>query len=188
MQPTQILYIHGYGAPENSTTGSEIQRKLGDKAKVFMPGFSNEVEKFGNTLANIQKAQDFVTDNKIDLVIASSMGGFTALQLTGVRKILINPCMVPSDIFRMGILPDISEAEIEKYVEIENRSVSQEEKKLTYSLFATNDELFSYKSRFENLYNPAKSFSMIGKHVISPKNIREDLLPLIEKLTSSSPI
>lgn len=182
MQPIQILYIHGYGSGENSITGCEIQRKLGEKAKVFMPGFSNEVENFENTLANIQKAQDFVNDNKIDLVIASSMGGFTALQVTDVRKILINPCMVPSDIFRLEILPDISEAEIEKYVEMENRSISLEEKKMTYSLFATNDELFSYKDRFDQLYDASKSFSMPGKHVISPKNIRENLIPLINQL------
>lgn len=182
MQPIKILYIHGYGSGENSITGSEIQRKLGDKAKVFMPGFSNEVEKFHNMLANIQKAQDFVSENKIDLVIASSMGGFTALQVKGVRKILINPCMVPSDIFRMEILPDISNAEIEKYLEMENQTISLEEINMTYSLFATHDELFSYKQRFDQLYDASKSFSMPGKHVISPKNIRENLLPLINQL------
>ena len=124
----------------------------------------------------------FALENKIDLVIASSMGGFTALQVKGVRKILINPCMVPSDIFRMEILPDISNAEIEKYLEMENQTISLEEINMTYSLFATHDELFSYKQRFDQLYDASKSFSMPGKHVISPKNIRENLLPLINQL------
>lgn len=182
MHSLKILYIHGYGATENSTTGSEIQRKLGDKAYVFMPGFSNDLVLFENMEQNIQKASDFVKENDIDLVIASSMGGFTAMQVAGVRKILINPAMVPSDIFDMGILEDINEAEVEKYRQLENRKISAEEKKLTYALFATDDELFSYKERFEGLYDPAKSFSMPGKHVISPKNIRENLLPLINSL------
>lgn len=174
-----ILYIHGYGSGANSITGNEIQRKLGDKATVYMPGFSNELHLFENMEQNIQQAQQFVDEGNIDLVIGSSMGGFTAMQVQGVRKILINPAMVPSDIFGMGILERISEADMEKYREMENRIVSAEEQELTYALFATHDELFSYKERFETLYDPRKSFSMPGKHVISPKNIRENLLPLI---------
>lgn len=184
MHSLKILYIHGYGATENSTTGSEIQRKLGEKAHVFMPGFSNDLVLFENMEQNIQKASDFVRENDIDLVIASSMGGFTAMQVAGVKKILINPAMVPSDIFDMGILEDINEAEVEKYRQLENRTVTEEEKELTYALFGTNDELFSYKKRFESLYDSSKSFSMLGKHIISPKNIRENLLPLIEKITN----
>lgn len=181
--PLHILYIHGYGSGENSITGSEIQRKLGDKAKVFLPGFSNELSLFENMEKNILKAQDIVDNENIDLVIGSSMGGFTAMQITGVPKILINPCMVPSDIFRLGILDEeISDEEIAKYEAVEGRAVSDKEKELTYSLFATNDELFSYKERFETLYEPAKSHSMPGKHVISPRNIREYLLPLIESI------
>lgn len=178
----RILYIHGYGSGENGITANEIQRKLGLRAIVFSPGFSNELSNFDNMLLNIQKANEAVKSKNIDLVIASSMGGFTAMQVSGARKILINPCMVPSDIFQLNILPDTSEQEIERYMEMEKRSVSSEEKELTYSLFATNDELFSYKERFETLYDPAKSFSMEGKHVISPKNIREDLIPLIESI------
>lgn len=182
-----ILFIHGYGSGANNLTGSEIQRKLGNKAHVFMPGFSNELEKFENMEQNIRKATDFVREHKIDLVIGSSMGGFTAMQVPGVNKILVNPAMVPSDIFNLGMLEDISETEIHKYRQLENRAVSKEEAALTYALFATDDELFSYKERFERLYDPQKSFQMRGKHVISPKNIREDLLPLIERITSYLP-
>ena len=183
-----ILFIHGYGSGAKNLTGSEIQRKLGNKAHVFMPGFSNELEKFENMEQNIRKATDFVREHKIDLVIGSSMGGFTAMQVPEVNKILVNPAMVPSDIFNLGMLEDISETEIHKYRQLENRVVSKEEAALTYALFATDDELFSYKERFERLYNPQKSFQMRGKHVISPKNIREDLLPLIERITSYLPL
>ena len=153
-----------------------------------MPGFSNELEKFENMEQNIRKATDFVREHKIDLVIGSSMGGFTAMQVPEVNKILVNPAMVPSDIFNLGMLEDISETEIHKYRQLENRVVSKEEAALTYALFATDDELFSYKERFERLYDPQKSFQMRGKHVISPKNIREDLLPLIERITSYLPL
>lgn len=178
----KILYIHGYGSGANSITGNEIQRKLGDKAVVFMPGFSNDLFLFENMVQNIHKARNFVVENNIDLVIGASMGGFTAMQVPGVRKVLMNPAMVPSDIFRQGILETISEADLEKYRQLENREVSAEEKALTYSLFATDDELFSYKERFEKLYDPAKSFSMVGKHVVSPRNIREALLPLLSDI------
>lgn len=178
----RILYIHGYGAKANSITGNEIQRKLGDKAIVFMPDFSNDLFLFENMVQNIQKAKNLVLENNIDLVIGASMGGFTAMQVPGVKKVLMNPAMVPSDIFRQEILEKINEVDFEKYRQLENREISAEEKALTYALFATDDELFSYKERFEKLYDPAKSFSMVGKHMISPRNIREALLPLLSKI------
>ncbi|NLO70464.1 MAG: hypothetical protein GX102_05890 [Porphyromonadaceae bacterium] len=178
----KILYIHGYGSGANSITGSEIQRKLGDNATVFLPGFSNDLFLFENMKQNIRSAVNFIKEHNVDLVIGSSMGGFTAMQIPEVQKILIKPAMVPSEIFGHGILDEITEEDLEKYRQLENREVSPDEKKLTYALFSTDDELFSYKERFEKLYDSAKSFSMTGKHVISPRSIRENLLPLISIL------
>lgn len=157
MKSIKILFIHGYGSMENSIASQEIQRKIGARAQVIAPQFSNDFSIFENLLYNIQLANDVVRDKSIDLLIGSSMGGFTAMQTDNIiPKILINPCMLPTEIIETGIFGEMDLIVKEKFREMEMREVSVREKELSYSLFATNDELFSYKERFEKLYDPAK--------------------------------
>lgn len=182
MQTPKILYIHGYGSGENGSTATELQRALDEKAEVIAPGFSNDLGKFENMLQNIKQATELVKTHYINLIVSSSMGAFTALNVPNCAKILINPCMLPSEQLPKRIIPDISENELAKYRELENRKITDNEKMQTFALFATNDELFSYKALFENLYFSKNSFTMEDNHKISVENIRQMLAPMVERV------
>jgi|SRR5690554_3136591 len=178
---TNILYIHGFGSDENSKTSRVLRKSLPDGYAVFTHSFSNNYRLFKTMSSNISTAMGLIEAKEIDLVVASSMGGFIAMECRGVKKILINPCMKPSEHLRQRMAPDISEKELNEYRLLEYvMKPNPEDIKHTYGLFSTRDELFSYKDYFDSIYSPDNSFYMEDGHRISTKNIKEVLVPLIE--------
>lgn len=181
----KILYIHGYGSIGNSRTALEIGKNMIGKAEVFSPAFSNDLEFSENAKKNIEKAKEFILKNDIKLVVASSMGAFTATFISSIPTILINPCLKPSEQLDQRIALNISSEEKEKYREMENRIITEEYKTMVYGVFANNDELFSYKSLFEEIYDKEKIFTIEDGHRISTDNIREVVVPLIEQIINT---
>ncbi len=178
-----ILYIHGYGSDAKSTTGQKIRKNLPKNFKVITHSFSNNYEQFEAMSDNIQKARELIEANKIDLVVASSMGAFIAMSCTDIPKILINPCMLPSEQLKLRIAPTITDEELNKYRDYETSLIANDsESLLTYGLFSTHDELFSYKTLFESRYSADKVYIMNDEHRISATSIQNELIPLIRKI------
>lgn len=187
MEKIKILYIHGLNSNGNSRTATTLRQLLGDIAIVFSPIFSSNVESFNVMKQNIRQAWSFVNANEINLIIGSSMGGFIASNLMSMPKILINPCLRPSEQFYKRT--SITQEETDKYAEFENAMIIDREDRLaTYGLFSTNDELFSYKNLFEKIYLPEHSYSMDDGHRISTDNIKNHLLPLIDTCMKNTAI
>lgn len=180
---TNILYIHGFGSDENSNTSQVLRKSLSNNYKVLTHSFSNNYELFESMSSNIAKAKELIETMEIDLVVASSMGGFIAKECPDVKKILINPCMKPSEHLRFRIAPNISEEQLNEY-RLQEYLFKPTPYcfKHTYGLFSTKDELFSYKDYFDTIYNPDNSFSIDGEHRISTINIEDVLVPLIHKV------
>jgi predicted esterase YcpF (UPF0227 family) len=181
MRQLKILYIHGYGGNGNSRTATELQKNMGEQAIVYSPMFSTDISVFCNMLENIKKANLFVKENNVDIVIGSSMGGFIASFVSGMPKILINPCLLPSEQLPVRIFPEIEAPELQKYKDLESlRIIDREEQSLSYGLFSTNDELFSYRELFASLYSKEHIYTMNDGHRISPDNVKSALVPLIK--------
>ena len=106
---TNILYIQGFGSDANSLTSQTIRKELSTDFQVITHSFSNDYGKFQAMIGNIEQAKELLKSKNIDLVIASSMGGLVGMGCTGITKILINPCMKPSEQLRLRIVPDISD-------------------------------------------------------------------------------
>jgi|LSQX01.3.fsa_nt_gb predicted esterase YcpF (UPF0227 family) len=177
----KILYVHGLNSNGGSRTATELKRLLKVGAIVYSPDFSNELESFSEMKKNIDKAWEFIKSERIDLVIGSSMGGFVASKICGVTKILINPCLRPSE--QLPRTKNISDAELKKYAEFEREReilLDMEDRLITYGLFSSNDELFSYKDLFDKLFLAAHSYTINDAHRISTTNIKNELLKLIE--------
>lgn len=178
-----ILYIHGYGGSENSSTAKELKNQLGDEYNVIAHSFSNDLGDFNNLLKNIETAKKIIKDKHIDIVVASSMGAFTAMNLTDIYKILINPCMRPSDRLPLTLLGIYDEQEIKKYANLEKTlQIDEEDKKRTFALFADNDELFSFRKLFSEKYKNENAFRMDGGHKIQAQNVKGKVIPLIKKI------
>ena len=58
----------------------------------------------------------------------------------------------------------------------------QEQVKNTWAIFADHDELLSHHDDFCRIFDPAHALRMEGEHRLSEENLRQDVLPLIEKI------
>lgn len=178
-----LLYIHGFGSDANSSTAKEISKGLGNNYNVITYSFNNDYASIETMIDNISMARKLIEDNKVDLVVGTSMGAFIAMNCHDIAKILTNPCMLPSEQLKMRAVPEITESEVEKYRVMEaSLKISPFDKDNTYGLFATNDELFSYKNLFKEKYNTQNYFDMNDAHRISNYNIHNKLVPLIKEI------
>lgn len=166
-----ILYIHGLNSSGNSRTGKLLEEYLGQGYKVFHPTFPQDSD------AALAQAKNEIHKNNIDIVVASSLGGFIALKLRNVMKIVINPCMVPSvELPKLGV----DDVTVGRYAQLEKSlfsGIDAEEREITFGVFASYDELFSYKSVFTKYYN--NIYTMNDGHRISPMNIKNIIVPLV---------
>lgn len=80
----KILYIHGLSSSGNSGTAERLRRLLPDDI-IFSPDLPVE------PLEALEMLKQLVTEEGIELMIGTSMGGMFAQKLRGIRKILVNP-------------------------------------------------------------------------------------------------
>ena len=192
---TKILFIHGLASSGLYKTADTL-RILLKPCSVISPDVPIEPRE---ALAMLQGIAD---NERPDLVVGLSLGGFWAQQLRGVRKILINPEFHPSAFLRaksgeMKYLSPrrdgaqsffITEEICRGYEELEINEfdgVDEAEIRRTYALFADNDELVHCSGIFEEHY-PGRGVSYPGGHLPTFPQIKAHLLPLAQTLLSIS--
>lgn len=154
----KILYVHGYnGSPEGHSC---------NLLRSFLPeGWTIEgIDYDQNDCAvAIKQIRNYISEHGINLVIGSSLGGFITLQLGGVSRMIINPCLKPSlELPKLGA----SEALANTYKPYEDIYLDLEERMLVTAFFADNDELFGEKYLHE-FERPGRNIFRIhsGHHI-----------------------
>ena len=123
--------------------------------------------------------KSILNSNHIDIIIGTSLGGFLALQCHNYFRIAINPTLHPSqDIIKLGVDENIAST----YRKYENEICDEEDCELTYALFGTNDKLISYYDEFCNKYLKDHILFTDDEHRLSVKSIKNNLIPLINKI------
>lgn len=138
-----IVYIYGWNSSPNSDTGKVLQA-LFPKHNVISPEYDQH-----NPIEAIEYFNNFIPENKINALVASSFGAFIALNIRHVIfRFLINPCIKPS--IELPKLEEVSLDFISQCQKIENLEiiVDDEDMRFTTAFFATEDELFSYKTTY----------------------------------------
>ena len=156
-----VLYIHGANSNVNSSTAKFLQTALGSNIKIYHPSFSPNYDQ------SIALANRIIETEHISVIIASSLGAFTAISVKqNVIKILINPCINPQI-----ELPkvNISQAIVDSYTTMESilNNVSLKERENVYAVFSRNDELFSYKNVFMEYYLKSHILEIQGNHKLT---------------------
>jgi len=184
----KILYIHGFGSTGNSQTVQGLQKVLGDEVTILAPHFSSDLSTFAQIEQNIAEAKKYLYDFRPNIVIGSSFGGFIATFLNGYPRILINPCLLPSD--RLYILsPNMSKEDKERLKVLENsHDIDGEICYEMYGLFGIYDELFCYLNVFKNSYSPNRAYTMPCGHRIDVENIKNHLVPIIWEVKKNTEI
>lgn len=189
-----ILYIHGLSSSGNSSTATRL-RELLPHDTIVSPDLPINPQEALDMLLQLCK------EEQIDLAIGTSMGGMFAQKLRGYQKILVNPAFHVSQSLRnkIGVNPFFSsrkdgatEFEItpelcdlyEKLEEDQFKGLTQAELDITHGLFATNDNIVNCSEEYIQFYDNYYTFD--GEHRLSLDNLKNDVIPLIEKIRVNS--
>lgn len=177
MKKQKILYVHGFNS--SGSTGRTMKEIFSDY-EVYAPPIP---EKFNEAKSFIEK---FVDDNKIDLVIGTSLGAFITLNLSNeVKRIVINPTFDPYNDLQPLDAPK------EVYGSYKGHAIYDDAiKKITffklentYGMFGGSDPLFSYYRFFKQIFPEKHTYYVpTMEHQIKSIEIEKDLKPLVDFL------
>lgn len=185
----KVLFIHGLASSGAYKMASSL-RILLKGSEVIAPDVPIEPGEALNLLEGI------CLDERPDLIVGLSLGGFWAQKLRGHRKILVNPDFHISRLLRTmtgvreylsprrdGALTfTVTDALCDEYARLESvefDGLASEEVALTTGMFADRDEMVNCKDEFEAYY-PGRSRSYPGTHLPNYPEIKKYILPVIE--------
>lgn len=185
----KVLFIHGLASSGAYKMASSL-RILLKGSEVIAPDVPIEP---GEALALLE---GICRDERPDLIVGLSLGGFWAQKLRGYRKILVNPDFHISRLLRtmIGELEYLSprrdgaltftvtDALCDEYARLESvefDGLASEEVALTTGMFADRDEMVNCKDEFERFY-PGRARSYPGTHLPNYPEIKKYILPVIE--------
>lgn len=174
-----VIYIHGYNS--SGHTGKLLNKlfkeRYGDDVTVFAPSIP------ANYFDARKVIDDFLQNNKIDLIIGSSLGGFMTLDTPGYFRISVNPTLLPYE-----TLPIIN-AKPEEYMSYEiaeidlPHNVDIQDKVEVYGLFGGKDKIVDFKDEFSRIWNHNNMyFAPDMEHQMKENDIIRYLFPIVEKI------
>lgn len=189
---TNILYIHGFmGNAKGGTFQAleEFSKQIPD-CKIY----SFQFEDLHKDLAKTQKEiEDYCDKYDINLLIGASLGGFYALQCRkAIRKIVINPCMIPTK--EIVLLKDRTTG---KPIPIDKSVLKDWEKLEEYKIYANafgifgkQDETFHFDKNhnfsplFKKLFpshSQKENFIFVdGKHSLEKEELAKGFFPALD--------
>jgi len=149
----------------------------------------------------VELLKSIIEDEKIDVVVGTSMGGMLAQKLRGVPKILVNPSFFVSETFKrnMGTVTYFNEREdgetefeitpevVETYAKLERgqfKRISAKENEMTVGVFGHHDDTVNCKEDFKNHYENIGYFD--GGHRFDDDALKDVIIPLIARLYNNS--
>lgn len=204
----KLLYLHGIGSGANSRTPRELRKYFPD-IEIIAPELPSRPKEAVRFIKD-----NYAFDDDIELVIGTSLGGFYALNLVMVKKILVNPAMYADvDISntlgygKQEFLCErsngeqeycIDESFINELTEIRRRIYERDilrpdriDHNLineTYALFGKSDGVVGHYDDFCEVFNKEHAFSFSGEHRLTPDEIKDELVPLIKKVLAEPPL
>lgn len=185
-----ILYVHGFRSTGNSSTANNL-RELLPLCKVVSPDLPVNAEEA------VALLREICTEEKIDVVVGTSMGGMLAQKLRGMPKVLVNPSFFVSETFKknMGTVSYFKEREdgatefeitpeiVESYAKIEKRQFSRltpKEIAITVGAFGNDDKTVNCKDEFLEYYEIIKYFA--GGHRLDKDALKDRIITAIAQL------
>lgn len=185
-----ILYVHGFASSGDSGTARTIQKYL-PKCRVISPDLPIDPDEAIALLKRI------VAEQKIDVVVGTSMGAMFAQKLRGIRKVLVNPSFHVSESMRrrIGVVPffkrradgatefTVTQALCDAYKNVEAgqfENLTDREISITYGLFGTKDNVVNCEAEYDRYYRNKMVF--VGGHRLTSDVIHDYVVEAILKL------
>ena len=190
MYSKTIVYLHGLSSSGQSGTGMKI-KKLFPENNVITPDIPVNPREALPYLKRILSHCD--AENTV--IIGTSMGGMYAQQMTGFKRILVNPAFHVSNTLKKHIgkkLPffypredgksefDVTERLVKKFEDMEAKQFDNAiDPENVIALFGTRDTTVNCKDEYLNHYNQYIDFD--GEHRLTDENIEKIIAPLIKE-------
>jgi predicted esterase YcpF (UPF0227 family) len=87
---TNVLYVWGYNGSPDSSSVTNLKQVLGKEYNVISDYYAQYNPKEAITDINY-----YIKTHNIDILVGSSLGGYLALQIPNIKKVIINPCLHP---------------------------------------------------------------------------------------------
>lgn len=185
-----ILYVHGFASSGDSGTARTIQKYL-PKCRLISPDLPIDPDEAIALLKRI------VAEQKIDVVVGTSMGAMFAQKLRGIRKVLVNPSFHVSESMRrkIGVVPffkrradgatefTVTQALCDAYKNVEAgqfENLTDREISNTYGLFGTKDYVVNCEAEYDRHYRNKMVF--VGGHRLTSDVIHDYVVEAILKL------
>lgn len=163
----RIMYVHGIGSGKNGNTINWIRETFKD----------HEIFSFDIPF-DPKEAIEFIESKcaelDINMIIGTSLGGFYAMTISGVQKILINPAIKAFETAETigygtheyfckrddGIQTyEINDDFVTKLKDIYDtyaKNIDDEMICETYAIFGTNDDICNFRTDFETTYRKSQ--------------------------------
>lgn len=193
----RILYLHEIGSTGDGNTVNNIKEAFPDIIvdSPELPTMPKDAFEYIN---------DLVNRNRYDIVIGTFLGGFYAMMISGIKKILINPAMFASEdipkavdfgthpYLRERISGEktyvVDETYVKELATLQNRFFSDwldnEYIFETTAIFGTKDTLFSHINDYKALYKSHNMFIAKFGHRMDLETFNHTLKPMIDSLIS----
>lgn len=138
------------------------------------------VESFTYTQTDFAKAReeilDYIREHGIDLVVGSSLGGFIALTLNRIPRIVVNPCWYPGEELP---LIDVPHEIVRTYAPHDywvQEHITEEDRPMVHAFFGDRDELFceKYIAEFLRHYPQEQYHRIPSGHHLSEEGGKRD--------------
>ncbi len=185
-----ILYLHGMASSHDSAIGNSI-RKYIPEAEVLIPDLSIDPNIAFPQIDKILK------ENKVDVIVGHSLGGFMAQKYRGYKKVMVNSCLGTTffKLFkgknkykhdRYDGCPyfTVTDKICSDYKELEHHqfeNITKEEEQLTVGCFATWD-LYTRLACHWFKKHYSQCYSMPGRHFPTDETVRDYVVPQIRKM------
>ncbi|MDE6217960.1 MAG: hypothetical protein K2F64_03055, partial [Muribaculaceae bacterium] len=184
MASKTLLYIHGLASSGNSGTAKEIQHRL-PKTRILAPDLPVDPQEAYEMLCRL------IDEEKVDVMVGSSMGGMFANVINGTAKVLVNPSFHVSESMRKRIgrmsyfsqrKDGATEFEIthelcDAYAKLERNQFAffhERETGETFALFGNEDDTVNCKDEYIKYFGDAYE-TFIGGHRLNPEIIHDKL-------------
>ena len=185
-----IVYFHGLSSSGNSGTGKHL-KQLFPNENVITPDIPVSPKE---ALPFLKRLVSELEPEKT-IIVGTSMGGMYTQQMTGFRRILVNPAFHVSNTLKKSIgenLPffsprkdgatefKVSEELIKEFEEMEgNQFDNAINPENVIALFGTRDTTVNCKDEYLKYYKDFIDFD--GEHRLTDENIEEIIAPLIKE-------
>ena len=188
----KLMYLHGSASAGFSRTSMGILKYLPEDWQLLMPDCPVDAEEC------LKMLKDLCEQEKPDLIIGSSQGGYYAQMLRGYKRICVNPALDMSNdedvkvgnhqfvvnredgVQRYVITPEMQEG-YRRLEACQFEGITDFDREYCYGLFGDHDTDYGHcKPLFAAHYKHIHSFP--GGHKMEYDEIEKYLMPLVQEL------